>query len=193
MKYPEVKAKFENSPLPDLGIKFPKEGSQKADVLVYLYNHLGLIVKKQDVEKEVFSERNETPKDLQDLRHLSKQNGFNILQGGQRYQNCLLKRGEYVFVGFESPNEFWSFKRRDTSNLDWEPLKKEYDYKCATCGAEEGKPHRYTKKIVVLEKGHMNPQNEMTNDNIIPQCNDCQTFYKDRVVFDKLGRVKCFL
>ena len=33
----------------------------------------------------------------------------------------------------------------------------------------------------------------MTNENIIPQCNDCQTYYKARAVFDKLGRVRFFL
>ena len=193
MNYFEVKTEFEKSSLSSLGINYPKEGSQKADVLIYLYNHLGLVVKKKDVERDVFTERKENPKDLQDLRHLSKQNGFNILQGGQQYQGRILKKGEYVLIGFETVNGFWSFKRRDTSKLDWEPLKKEYDYMCATCGALEGKPHRYTQKIVVLEKGHMNPREEMTNENIIPQCNDCQTYYKDRAVFDKLGRVKCFL
>jgi hypothetical protein len=150
---------------------------------------LGLVVKKKDVERDVFAERKENPKDLQDLRHLSKQNGFNILQGGYDYKGRLLKKGEYVLVGFETSNEFWSFKRRDNSKLDWEPMKKEYDYKCATCGSSEGKPHRYTQKIVVLEQGHMNPEKPMTNENIIPQCSECQTYYKDRAVFDKLGRV----
>ena len=48
--------------------------------MIYLYNHLGIVVKKKDVERDVFTERKENPKDLQDLRHLSKQNGFNILQ-----------------------------------------------------------------------------------------------------------------
>ena len=189
MNYSEVKTKFEKSPLPSLGINFPKEGSQKADTLIYLYNHLGSVVKKKDVERDVFTERKENPKDLQDLRHLSKQNGFNILQGGYEYQGRILKKGEYVLVGFETSNEFWSFKRRDNSKLDWESMKKEYDYMCATCGSSEGKPHRYTQKIVVLEQGHMNPEKPMINENIIPQCSECQTYYKNRAVFDKLGRV----
>ena len=189
MNYSEVKTKFEKSPLPSLGINFPKEGSQKADTLIYLYNHLGSVVKKKDVERDVFTERKENPKDLQDLRHLSKQNGFNILQGGYEYQGRILKKGEYVLVGFETSNEFWSFKRRDNSKLDWESMKKEYDYMCATCGSSEGKPHRYTQKNVVLEQGHMNPEKPMTNENIIPQCSECQTYYKNRAVFDKLGRV----
>ena len=71
MNYFEVKTEFEKSSLSSLGINFPKEGSQKADVLIYLYNHLGLVVKKKDVERDVFTERKENPKDLQDLRHLS--------------------------------------------------------------------------------------------------------------------------
>ena len=193
MNYFEVKKEFEKSPLPSLGVIFPTMGTQKADTLVYLYNHLGLVVKKKDVERVVFGERGENPKDLQDLRHLGKQGGFHVLQGGHVYCNCVLKRGEYVLVDFKSTNEFWSFKRRDTTNLDFDSLKKEYDYMCATCGALESKPHRYTQKIIVLEKGHMDPREEMTNENIIPQCNDCQTYYKARAVFDKLGRVRFFL
>lgn len=193
MNYFEVKKEFKKSSLPSLGVIFPTMGTQKADTLVYLYNHLGLVVKKKDVERIVFGERGENPKDLQDLRHLGKQGGFNVLQGGHVYKNCVLKKGQYVLVDFKSTNEFWSFKRRDTTNLDFNSLKKEYDYMCATCGGLEGKPHRYTQKIIVLEKGHMNPKEEMTNENIIPQCNDCQTYYKDRAVFDKLGRVKFFL
>ena len=193
MNYFEVKDEFKKSPLPSLGVIFPTMGTQKADTLVYLYNHLGLVVKKKDVERDVFGERGENPKDLQDLRHLGKQEGFHVLQGGHVYQTSVLKRGEYVLVDFESANEFWSFKRRDTSNLDFDSLKKEYDYMCATCGGLENEPHRYTQKIIVLEKGHMDPREEMTNENIIPQCNDCQTYYKDRAVFDKLGRVRFFL
>ena len=49
MNYFEVKKEFEKSPLPSLGVIFPTMGTQKADTLVYLYNHLGLVVKKKDV------------------------------------------------------------------------------------------------------------------------------------------------
>ena len=193
MNYLQVKKQFNKSPLPSLGVSFPKMGSQKADTLVYLYNNLGSVVKKKDVEKSVFGKRGENPKDLQDLRHLGKQGGFNVLQGGHVHKNTVLKKGQYVLVDFKSTNDFWSFKRRDTTNLDFDSLKKEYNYMCATCGGSEGKPHRYTQKVIVLEKGHMDPREEMSNENIIPQCNDCQTYYKDRAVFDKLGRIKSFL
>jgi len=168
-------------------------GTQKADTLVYLANHMGEVVKKRDVERDVFGARGVNSKDLQELRHLGKQVGFNVLQGGQLYQGLVLKKGTYVLVDFKTVNEFWSFKRRNTSNLDFNSLKKEYDYKCATCGGLEGEEHRYTGKIIVLEKGHMDPREEITNENSIPQCNDCQTYYKDRAVFDKQGRVRFFL
>ena len=193
MNYFEVKKEFEKSPLPSLGVIFPPMGTQKADTLIYLYNHLGLVVKKKDAERDVFGGRGENPKDLQPLRHLGTQEGYHVLQGGHIYQGYKLKRGTYVLVDFETVNEFWSFSRRDTTNLDFDSLKKEYDYMCATCGGLEGEPHRYTQKIIVLEKGHMDPREEMTNENIIPQCNDCQTYYKDRAVFDKLGRVRFLL
>ena len=186
MNYSEVKNEFEKSPLPNLGVKFPGEGSQKAKVLVYFYNHLGSVVTKKEVQEGIGGS-------TQDVRHIGKQQGFHVLQGGHIYQGRVLKRGTYVLVDFETVNEFWSFKRRNTSNLDFDFLKKVYDYMCATCGGLEGEPHRYTQRIIVLEKGHMDPREEITNENSIPQCNDCQTYYKARAVFDKLGRVKFFL
>ena len=72
----------------------------------------------------------------------------------------------------------------------WESdLKAEYDNSCASCGTKENEPHRYFKRKVVLEKGHMDPRKDMSMGNIIPQCNFCNKHYGNKYVFDRMGRV----
>ena len=190
MNYETMQKEFYNSPLPALGVRLPKENTQKGQALLFLYENKGKIVSKDVAEASVFSRMSSQPKDLQSLRHLGKQDGFNVLQGGQDFNGKLLKRGEYVLVGFEKPNEFWGFTRRDESQLDWNGIKSKYENTCATCGAREGKKHRFTKRVVVLEKGHMDPYKPMTDDNIIPQCKDCNKVAKNDLVFDQYGRVR---
>ena len=190
MNYKTMQQQFKNSPLPALGVRLPKENTQKGQTLLFLFENKGKIISKDVAEKFVFSRLSTQPKDLQSLRHLGKQDGFDILQGGQEFNGNLLKRGEYVLVGFEKPNEFWGFTRRDDSQLDWIGIKNKYKYACATCGAREGKKHRFTKQVVILEKGHMDPSKPMTDDNIIPQCKDCNKVAKNDLVFDQYGRVR---
>ena len=190
MNYQKMQQEFQNSPLPKFGVRLPKENTQKGQTLLFLFENKGKIVSKEVAEKSVFSRMSSQPKDLQSLRHLGKQDGFDILQGGQEFNGNLLKRGEYVLVGFEKPNEFWGFTRRDESELDWSGIKSKYRHTCATCGTKEGKKHRFTKQIVILEKGHMNPSKPMTDDNISPQCKDCNKVAKNDLVFDQYGRVR---
>lgn len=190
MNYETMKKEYISSPLLNLGVKLPSEHTQKGQTLLFLYENKGKVVSKEMAEMSVFSRMNKQPKDLQSLRHLGKQDGFNILQGGQEYRGEILRRGEYVFVGFEEPNQFWGFTRRDEASLDWSALKNKYNHLCATCGAKEGKKHRFTKQVVVLEKGHMDPSKPMTDDNIIPQCRDCNSVAKNDLVFDQYGRVR---
>lgn len=190
MNYQIMQKEFENSPLPSIGVKLPKENTQKGQTLLFLFENKGKVVSKDLAEASVFSRMNSQPKDLQSLRHLGKQDGFDILQGGQEFNGSVLKRGEYVLLGFSKPNEFWRFARRDESDLDWTGLKNKYNHSCATCGAVEGKVHRFTKQTVVLEKGHMDPAKPMSDDNIIPQCKDCNKVAKNDLVFDQFGRVR---
>lgn len=190
MSYQKMKKEFENSPLPFLGVRLPKENTQKGQTLLFLFENKGKIVSKDVAEKCVFSRLSSQPKDLQSLRHLGKQDGFDILQGGQEYDGKVLRRGEYVLLGFEKPNQYWGFTRRDESELDWSGIKSKYKHACATCGAKEGKKHRFTKQIVVLEKGHMDPSMPMTDSNVIPQCKDCNKVAKNDLVFDRYGRVR---
>lgn len=190
MSYQIMREDFSNSPLPNRGVRLPKQNSQKAETLLYLYLNMGKIIKKEQAEKHVFGKLNLQPKDLQSLRHLGKQDGFNILQGGQEYKGKTLQRGEYVLVDFERTNPFWSFSRRDDSDLDWSDVKKKYQHACATCGAKENNKHRHTGQVVILEKGHMDPSQPMDNGNIIPQCKDCNKVAKSDLIFDRFGRVR---
>ena len=187
----DMERDFNSSPLSKHQIKLPKAGTQKGTCLEYLWLNKGKIVTKSDAEEYVFDTMGRNSKDLQSLRHLGKQDGFNILQGGEVFEGQKLKRGQYVFLGFDRPNGFYFSKRRkENFTGDWSDMKKEYDNCCATCGAPEGERHKHTNKIVVLEKGHMDPRKAMVDGNIIPQCSWCNQTSKDRWVYDRLGRVK---
>jgi hypothetical protein len=73
---------------------------------------------------------------------------------------------------------------------EWEQLKKNYNYSCATCNNTENEPDRYDEnKITKLEKGHMNPKLPLTLGNTIPHCSECNSQYKDKFIFNKLGRI----
>lgn len=81
-------------------------------------------------------------------------------------------------------------RRSGIESADFEELKKEYDYKCATCGSVEGKPHNIRKnEITTLQEGHMNPALPLEIGNIIPQCQVCNRPDRDRWIYDKTGRV----
>ena len=44
-------------------------------------------------------------------------------------------------------------------------------------------------KTTKLEKGHMNPKLPLTLGNTIPHCSECNSQYKDKFIFNKLGRI----
>ena len=190
MSYEKMKKDFESSNISLDGVKLPKKHSQKAQTLLFLWENKNKLVSKPEAEKQVFQRMGTARRDLQSLRHLGKQDGFNILQGGEIFRGNKIPRGHYVFVGFEKTNRFWNFSRRSETDLDWAQKKASYSNSCATCGEKEGKTHRYTGEVVVLQKGHMDPEKEMNDDNIIPQCRHCNSVAKDMFVFDKYGKVK---
>ena len=190
MTWEQLTKEFNNSEAQRMGVKLPRQDRQNGQVLLYYWQNRGKILLKKDISKVVYERMGLPGGDLQAVRHLAKQNGFNILQEGAQYNGKELKRGEYVFIGFDTVNEYWSVKRRDESDLDFSKLKKKFKNTCATCGAKEGSRHRDTNQAVKLEKGHMDPALPMTNDNIIPQCSHCNKVYKDNFVFGLTGFVK---
>ena len=80
--------------------------------------------------------------------------------------------------------------RRKGFQGNFESIKKEYNYRCATCGSEEGKEHLFRKGVIVqIQEGHMNPAKPLQEGNIIPQCQICNRADRNRWVYDKTGRV----
>ena len=180
---------FENSKISEK-VKFPQEGTQKGEVLKFYWENKGIVLTKKQIEKEVCERMGIATKDLQSVRHLGKQDGFNILQQGSVFQGTKLNRGCYVFLGFDNINNYYSLRRRDESDLDWTDIKERFDYRCATCGEKEGHTHRKTGEMTTLQKGHMDPSKEMDNSNIVPQCSYCNQLYGNRFVFDSVGNIK---
>tara|TARA_R100000008_G_scaffold82977_1_gene67840 strand:- start:524 stop:1183 length:660 start_codon:yes stop_codon:yes gene_type:complete len=187
--YKELQSTFKASGLSEFGVKLPRENSQKGQVLLFLFQNRGRVITKAEAERVVCGRMNKQTKDLQSLRHLGKQSGFNILQAGSIYEGRKLKKGEYVLVDLEKVNPYFNNSRRDESSLSFSLIKKRYNDSCATCGSTEGMPHRYSREIVVLEKGHKDPTMAMNNSNIIPQCQLCNKVAKDNWIFDEFGRV----
>ena len=73
---------------------------------------------------------------------------------------------------------------------DFSEIKKQYGYKCASCGSKEGEEHFFRKGVKVkLQKGHMNPSKPLVSGNIIPQCQICNRGDRNRWIYDKTGRV----
>lgn len=150
--------------------------------LVELYQNLGnWVTKKELVEKIGYQGT-----DLQTPRHLWNTHGWYIESNRKGAGNLA-----YRLVTVKEPSPNWiPVKRTCGLNVsDWDELKKEYDNCCASCGSKEGEPHRYHKRTVVLEKGHMDPRKDMSVGNIIPQCNFCNKHYGNRYIFDRMGRV----
>ena len=181
------------------GVKLPKLSSgdsytKDALTLVYLaqgYPDTRIVTKAKLTE--FIREYDNAVTDVQQARHLAAQKGWFILSG-TRNDNIsgTLGPGEYQLKTMEKPYPGFTAERRGETIDEnfWESLKKQYDYRCACCGSEEGKPHRYWKNtITVLQKGHRDPNKALTPDNIIPQCEKCNRPDRNYWVYDNKGRV----
>lgn len=129
--------------------------------------------------------------DVQQARHLAKQKGYYIISGTRGDMRQKIKAGYYQLITLEKPYPSYKPNRRSgIESANFEELKKEYDYKCATCGSVEGKAHNIHKnEITKLQAGHMNPALPLEFGNIIPQCQVCNRPDRDRWIYDKTGRV----
>jgi hypothetical protein len=158
--------------------------SQASFVLLYLLKYIGDVISKKELTEQYQLISNTNTTDLQSGRHLGTQFGYDIINNRGNINGYCLKslkvRGGFL------PNR----RDVDMTKLEWENLKKDYNYKCASCGDTEGKPTRYdANKISKLEMGHMNPSKSLTLSNTIPQCSECNSQYKDKYIFNKLGRI----
>lgn len=123
-------------------------------------------------------------------RHLSAQDGWNILNKNETYLGSFkTKSGFHMMNDFTVPKFGYVAGRRDDMLTSFEEIKKYYENRCATCGAKENESApKNPNKLVSLQKGHLDPRKPLTDNNTIPQCEECNQLYKDDFVFDKTGK-----
>lgn len=192
-------AQYHEKHLKKLGVILPnlRKGNgytKDALVLVYLaqgYPNTKIISKTELTEfiKLFYPNTN----DVQQARHLGAQKGWFILSGTRNDNTSIsIPAGSYKLESLEKCYDGFTAERREElfSGDYWENLKKSYNYKCACCGSEEGKKHRYWKNIVVtLQKGHKDPSRPLEEGNIIPQCESCNRPDRNYWIYDDKGRV----
>ena len=100
------------------------------------------------------------------------QDGWYILSGTRG--DSQIPKGSYKLITLEKPYLGYCEGRHEGYKGDFEEIKKQYGYRCATCGAKEGEEHYFRKGTKVqLQEGHMNPCKPLAEGNIIPQCQIC--------------------
>lgn len=192
--YLELKEDYINY-LEKYKVKFPSylknknKFSKKALQLIFLKKHELKLVHKDQVSE--FVSFYEKCKDIQ-VRHLGSQSGWNILNKGEKIDNFEIPSGYHILVSTKRPKSGYNQSKRELvlNAKDFEDIKKAYDFKCATCGSKEGQKHRYKENIVKLQKSHIDPNKELSNDNAIPQCQFCNQQYKDNFIFDEEGMIR---
>ena len=191
-EYHEKYLKCHGVQLPNLrrGDSFTKD----ALVLVYLtqgYPNTAIVSK--DELTDFIRQYDHSVNDVQQARHLAAQKGWYILSGTRKDNESLgLKPGEYQLKNLVEYYPGFTHERREYLAGDdyFEELKRQYDYRCATCGSQEGEPHRYWKNtITVLQRGHMDPSKPLAPGNIIPQCEKCNRADRNYWIYDEKGRV----
>ncbi len=185
--------------LKNRGVKLPslrdKSGRYTKDalVLVYLakdYPNTKPVSKKELTEfiRSIYPDTT----DVQQARHLARQKGWYIISSTRKnhtHTKIRLPKDSYLLVSLQEPYPGWTpHRKKGLAHEDFEILKKTYQYRCATCGSEEGKPNlKNPSRITRLQRAHMDPRDE--SKGYIPQCEECNRAYRDWFVFDRLGRV----
>lgn len=196
--YSEIEKEWKKN-LSKFGVSFPrlKNGgryTKDALVLVYLYKNIGKAISKEELTsfiKQYYPNTN----DVQQARHLGQQKGWFILSGTRgdiEAREHGIKAGEYMLVTLETHYPNFTNLRRiyEGDGNSWEQIKKLYNYRCVTCGSEEGKPNiHYPSSMTKLQKGHKDPTKALTKDNIIPQCDKCNRADRNYFIYNNKGRV----
>ena len=180
--------------LESIGIPLYSEKSGFGQALAYLNSLLGKEVYIEDIKRYV-AEQGIILKggDPLQLRHVAR--CYNLLKGGDinPTTNKKVKRSHFCLLNLTKPHPNY-FPTRNTaitmSDEEWDQMKQDYSFQCASCGNVEGEPMRFNLyTITKLQRGHMDPRKEGTPNNIIPQCKDCNQQYKNKAIFNKHGRV----
>lgn len=176
---------YVNNDLKNKGVKFftkpntqNKKISQLTFAFLYLWINLGDVVSKEQITKAYRNLFPDYYSDFQAGRHIGNRLGYNI----QNYHHNI--------KGYKLVDLTFTVNTKNQSKLsdsDWVKLKESYGNKCACCGSLEGEPMFRANGITKLERGHMNPDLELTYDNTIPQCQYCNGASKSKRVFNKKG------
>jgi hypothetical protein len=193
----KILGEFHEKYLKSFGVKMPKlydshrNFTKDALVLVYLaYDYPKTrIVSKEELTKFIRSYYPNT-NDVQQARHLGAQAGWWIVAGGRDNIVLKIKRGSYQLYTLEQPYPGFKQGHRISETDDWKKIKAIYNFRCATCGSQENKPHlHWPATKTLLQKGHMDPNKPLVSGNIIPQCQKCNRADRNRWVYDEKGRV----
>lgn len=193
----ELVQNFHKKFLEKFGVKLPKlydaNGKFTKDALVLVYLSLKYPdtkpVSKTELTHFVRSFYPDTP-DVQQARHLGAQSGWWIVAGGRDNIVVSLRRGWYQLHTLEKPYPSFHLGHRITDTADWDLLKKQYNFRCATCGSEEGEPHlHWPATKTKIQMAHKDPHKPLVAGNIIPQCQKCNRADRNRWVYDDKGRV----
>jgi len=161
-------------------------------VLVALAKFAGEPVTKSDLTAYVRTYYPET-NDVQQARHLGRQQGWYIASGRRGDIGIELEADEYCLVSLEDCYPEWAGTNGHRSARpagSFDDLKAQYGNRCATCGSEEGKKNFINRSVLTrIQQGHMDPRRPLTLDNCIPQCQECNQAYTDKFIFDGHGRV----
>jgi len=179
------------------GVKMPKlygrKGNFTMNALVLVYLSFGYpktkIISKTELTNFI---RNYYPEvnDVQQARHLGAQDGWWIVAGGRDNIVLKVKRGGYQLYTLEQPYSKFKKGHRIIDVDDWEKLKEQYGYRCATCGSREGEPNfHWPGTKTILQKAHKDPNKPLVAGNIIPQCQKCNRADRNKWVYDEKGRV----
>jgi len=195
-RYKVIKS-YHDKYLEKFGVKMPKlkdaskNFTKNALVLVYLslnYPDTKEITKTELTQfiRYYYPDTN----DVQQARHLGAQDGWWIVAGGRDNIVLDVKKGNYQLYSLEKPYPDFKKGHRINDTGNWEELKAQYSYRCATCGSREGEPHfHWSGTKTILEKSHKDPNRPLIKGNIIPQCQKCNRADRNRWVYDDKGRV----
>ena len=178
------------------GVKLPKltdaKGNYVKDALVLIYLAQGYPNTRRISKGELtqfIRQYYPDVADVQQARHLGAQRGWFIVSGSRGNRDVGLMPGEYQLKTLERPYPAFKGHRVEETGK-WEELKKQYGYRCATCGSEEGKPNiHWPNTITRLQKAHIDPNKPLIAGNIIPQCEKCNRADRNNWVYDERGRV----